>query len=59
MKKFAKIHYKAFKLSLCGAIGMAVVIPSVMAWQEESQILDAVETEEGETSFITINELIK
>ena len=59
MKRFAKMHYKAFKLSLCGAIGMAVVIPSVMAWQEESQILGAVETEEEETSFITINELIK
>lgn len=59
MKTLAETYIKLCKLLLHSTIGMVAIVSPVMAWQLEVQIPNTPQTKEGETSFITIDEIIK
>ena len=58
MKTLAETYIKLCKLLLHSTISMVTIVPPVMAWQLEVQIPNTPQTKEGETSFITIDEII-
>ncbi len=56
---FFASDFKVYRFLLYSAIGVASLAPELMAWQEPEPIPGITQTREGETSFITVEEIIE